>query len=142
MELLIKNVEIIDCNSRFQGDIYINEGIIKEIGINLDKKCQVIHGNNKILMPSFVDLHCHFRDPGFTIKEDLKSGSMAALHGGYTTVNLMANTNPRCSDMDTFYNVMNRRSEEHTSELQSRQYLVCRLLLEKKNNSPRCTRGC
>src|SRR3712207_7755538 len=115
MELLIKNVEIIDCNSRFQGDIYINEGIIKEIGINLDKKCQVIHGNNKILMPSFVDLHCHFRDPGFTIKEDLKSGSMAALHGGYTTVNL--------------------RSEEHTSELQSRQYLVCRLLLETKKTT-------
>lgn len=108
MELLIKNVDIVDCNSKFHGDVYINEGIIQEIGINLDKKCQVIQGNNKTLMPSFVDLHCHFRDPGFTVKEDLKSGSMAALHGGYTTVNLMANTNPRCSDMNTFYNVMNR----------------------------------
>lgn len=47
-----------------------------------------------VLMPAFVDLHAHFRDPGYTRKEDLESGSRAAAAGGYGTVVLMANTDP------------------------------------------------
>src|SRR3712207_7003379 len=60
------------------------------------------------VLPGVIDTQVHFREPGLTHKEDLESGSRAAVLGGV-------------------------RSEEHTSELQSRQYLVCRLLLEKKN---------
>lgn len=48
-------------------------------------------------MPSFIDTHAHFRDPGLTWKEDIETGSRAALKGGYTGVCLMANTNPICS---------------------------------------------
>ncbi|MCD1655660.1 dihydroorotase [Treponema zuelzerae] len=51
-----------------------------------------------VLMPAFVDLHAHFRDPGFTHKEDLLSASRAAAAGGYGTVVLMANTDPVISD--------------------------------------------
>ncbi|MCL2831597.1 MAG: dihydroorotase [Treponema sp.] len=47
-----------------------------------------------VLMPAFIDLHAHFRDPGFPLKENLESASLAAAAGGYTTVVCMANTNP------------------------------------------------
>src|SRR5574344_617176 len=46
------------------------------------------------VMPSFIDMHAHFRDPGFTLKEDMESGCKAAAAGGYGTVVLMPNTNP------------------------------------------------
>src|SRR3712207_5631874 len=119
MELLIKGARIVDFSEDFIGDVYIKNGIIQEIGLNLKKDCKYIDGEGKVLMPSFIDLHVHFREPGYDYKEDILTGSKAAVRGGYTVVNLMANTKPV-------------RSEEHTFELQSRQYLVCRLLLEKK----------
>ena len=62
-------------------------------------------------MPSFVDTHAHFRDPGFTYKEDIESGSKAAVRGGYTGVNLMANTKPVCSTMETVNYVLKKGRE-------------------------------
>ena len=94
MELLIKNVSIVDNNQSFFGDVYIKGGIISQLGYNLNHNCHTIDGGGNTLLPAFTDLHAHFREPGFTYKEDILSGSLAALKGGYTTVNLMANTNP------------------------------------------------
>lgn len=111
MELLIKEVRIIDAEQDLFGDVYIKDGQIEEIGSNLDIDCEKIMGEGKILLPSFIDLHCHFRDPGLTYKEDLLSGSMAALRGGYTAVNLMANTNPICSTMDTVEYILSKSRE-------------------------------
>lgn len=108
MELLIKNVRVVDFAHDFQGDVYIYKGKIFEIGKCLEKDCQVLDGKGKTLMPAFVDLHAHFRDPGFTYKEDIATGSKAAVRGGYTTVNLMGNTKPVCSSMDTFNYVMDK----------------------------------
>lgn len=58
----------------------------------------ILDAEGAVLMPSFIDLHAHFRDPGLTAKEDLETASRAACAGGYGTVVLMANTNPVCSD--------------------------------------------
>lgn len=111
MELLIKNARVVDCSQDFIGDVYINRGIIYEIGKKLEKDCEVIDGEGYILAPSFVDLHSHFREPGYTYKEDLLSGSKAATRGGYTAVNLMANTKPVCSSMDTINMVLKKARE-------------------------------
>lgn len=100
MELLIKQVRIVDSSQDFFGDVYIKDGIIEELGHNLTKDCEILNGKGKVLMPSFIDLHCHFREPGFTHKEDLETGSKAAVKGGYTVVNLMGNTKPVASNMD------------------------------------------
>lgn len=100
MELLIKNGTVVDFSKSFNGDIYIRDGIIEEIGTNLKKSCETIDAKGKTVMPAFIDLHSHFRDPGLTYKEDIESGSKAAVRGGYTTVNLMGNTKPVCSNMD------------------------------------------
>lgn len=111
MEVLIKNVNIIDSAQNFYGDVYIYAGKVFEIGKAISKDCEVIDGKGKVLLPSFVDLHAHFRDPGFTNKEDIVSGSKAAVRGGYTAVNLMANTNPVCSDMDTVNYVIEKSKQ-------------------------------
>ncbi len=112
MELLIKNARIIDVTQDFQGDIYIKDGIIKEIGKDLAKdNAKVLNCNGKILMPAFIDTHAHFRDPGLTWKEDIETGSKAALKGGYTGVCLMANTKPICSSKETLEYVRNKSKE-------------------------------
>ena len=111
MELLIKNARVVDCSQDFKGDVYINRGIIYEIGKNLEKDCEVIDGEGYVLVPSFVDLHSHFREPGYTYKEDILSGSRAAVRGGYTTINLMANTKPVCSHMETINMVLKKARE-------------------------------
>lgn len=107
---LIKNAIIVDKDSNFKGDILIEDGLIKEIAekIENDKNYEVIDAKGKVVMPAFVDLHVHFRDPGFTHKEDLETGSKSALRGGYTTVNLMANTKPICDSEEKHNDIVTR----------------------------------
>ncbi|MEG1257060.1 dihydroorotase [Clostridium sp.] len=111
MEICIKNGTVVDWSGTFVGDIYIKDGVICEIGRNLIKDCETIDANENIVMPGFVDLHVHFRDPGYTYKEDIESGSKAAVKGGYVMVNLMANTNPVCSTMETVNYVVKKGKE-------------------------------
>lgn len=111
MSLLIKNCRIVDETKDMKGDIYIKDGKIVYYGKSIDIDCKTIDGTSLLAMPSFIDMHAHFRDPGYTYKEDLYTGSMAALKGGYTFVNLMANTNPICSTMDIVEYVLNKSYE-------------------------------
>ncbi|MDV4151711.1 dihydroorotase [Clostridium sp. AL.422] len=112
MDLLIKNARIVDCSQDFIGDVYIEKGIIKEVGldINIDD-IETINAKGFVLMPSFIDTHAHFREPGLTYKEDIETGSRAALRGGYTGVCLMANTQPICSSKEVLQIVRNREKE-------------------------------
>lgn len=57
----------------------------------------IVDAGGRTVLPAFVDLHVHWRTPGFEYKEDIATGSAAAAAGGYTFVNLMPNTNPVCS---------------------------------------------
>ena len=94
MRIVLKNGQrIVEGNQLEQIDIAIEKGIITEIGRNLtgDKQIDL---NKKLLTPGLVDVHVHFREPGFTDKETIKTGSQAAARGGYTTVCAMPNTNP------------------------------------------------
>jgi len=101
MELLIKGAHLIDGHHAFNRDIYMKDDKIEEIGEDLEYDCHWVDADGLVLLPAFVDIHAHFRDPGFTHKEDLMTGGMAALKGGFTFVNLMGNTNPVCSNMET-----------------------------------------
>ena len=101
MELLIKGAHLIDGHHAFNRDIYMKDGKIEEIGEDLEYDCHWVDADGLVLLPAFVDIHAHFRDPGFTHKEDLMTGGMAALKGGFTFVNLMGNTDPVCSNMET-----------------------------------------
>lgn len=112
MDLLIKNANMIDAYESFFGDILIKDGIITEIGKEINKEgIDIIDAKGLTLMPSFIDTHAHFRDPGLTYKEDMESGSRAAAKGGYTGVCLMGNTNPICSTKEVVEYVRNKAKE-------------------------------
>lgn len=66
-----------------------------------EKNVQVIDASGLIVAPGLVDVHVHFRDPGFTYKEDIETGASAAARGGFTTVVCMANTKPAVDNIDT-----------------------------------------
>lgn len=101
MKLLIRKARLIKRDpERFETlDVLISERKIKEIGQNiLAPEASVINAHGKILVPGLVDVHVHFREPGQEYKEDLRTGSLAAAAGGFTTVIAEPNTIP---PMDT-----------------------------------------
>ena len=78
-----------------RADLRIKDGKIQQIGIlQPDDSEEVIDIAGKILLPGFVDVHVHFREPGFGYKETIESGSKAAAAGGYTAVCTMPNLAP------------------------------------------------
>lgn len=96
-KVLIKNGLVIDPSQNLEkvADIYVVDGKIAEIGEKLEYSCDtVINAEGHWVTPGFVELHAHFREPGFEHKEDIASGSRAAVKGGYTTVCVMPNTSP------------------------------------------------
>ncbi len=117
--LLIKNGYLIDPQSGRKGiyDILINKdkivkiaSFIMEIDLTEEERedLQIIYADNMMIAPGLVDVHVHFRDPGFTYKEDIFTGAQAAAKGGFTTIVLMANTKPVVDNLDTLKYVVNR----------------------------------
>ncbi|MEE0965687.1 MAG: dihydroorotase [Bacilli bacterium] len=99
--LKIKNIHVIDpLNNRDEiTDIYIDDnGCI----CNEGNVTEEVDGTGKIAYPGFVDIHVHFRDPGQTYKEDLYTGSNAAIAGGYSYVVCMANTVPVIDNVELY----------------------------------------
>lgn len=110
--MLFKNIRIVDDTQDFIGDVRVESGKIVEIGHGLsDEEEYDYAGTSCALLPAFTDLHVHFRDPGLTYKEDVVTGSHAAVRGGYTAVNLMPNTKPVCSSLEQAQDVERRVAE-------------------------------
>ena len=114
--LLIKNGYMIDPKSGKDGnyDILTEKDRILKIGKNLEPpagRCKVIDAEGLLVAPGLVDVHVHFREPGFTQKEDIITGAAAAAKGGFTSVVLMANTKPAVDNRETLEYVLNRGRE-------------------------------
>ncbi len=112
---LIQGGTIVDPQSgtMYQKDILIKDGKIAEIAENIDisgcgEKVQIIDASGKKIGPGLVDVHVHFRDPGFTYKEDIETGAVAAAAGGFTAVVLMANTKPAVDNEETLSYVIGK----------------------------------
>lgn len=75
-------------------DVLVADGQIAEIGQDLRADAEVVEAHGHVLLPGFVDLHTHLREPGREYAEDIETGSAAAALGGYTAVFAMANTDP------------------------------------------------
>ncbi len=111
--LLIRNGYMIDPKSGLEGkyDLLIQAGRIKKIGKELtsaEKDCQILDAEGLLVAPGLVDVHVHFRDPGFPDKEDILTGARAAAKGGFTTVVMMGNTNPPIDNTDTLQYVLDK----------------------------------
>ena len=96
MKQLIKNATIFYDSKFVKKDILINQGIIAEISDSLAQECAdvVYDFKNCYVFPGFTDVHVHLREPGFSYKETIKTGTMASARGGYTSVCSMPNLNP------------------------------------------------
>ena len=111
MSLMIKGGRVLDpaTNTDQIADIYIEDGSVKKIGKKLkDHADEVIDATGKYVMPGFVDLHVHLRDPGQTEKETVETGAAAAAKGGYTTIMAMPNTKPVIDNPDVLSYVLNK----------------------------------
>ena len=115
--MIIKNGRIIDPANNLDaiGDILIKDGIITNVIIkdNMSDIAdisdeEIIDATGLVVMPGFIDVHSHFRDPGFEYKEDIFTGAKAAAAGGYTTVVLMCNTKPTVDNPETLDYVLNK----------------------------------
>lgn len=99
MSLLVKNARLMDPAQKLDepGSLWVVDGKVAAIGQVADVQAQnaeVIDAKGSLLLPGFIDLHVHFREPGQTAKENIETGSRAAVAGGFTSVCAMANTKP------------------------------------------------
>lgn len=95
MTILLKNAKIIEKENQLRlVNVFIQDKKIRAIDNKEYKADKVIDLKGKLLMPGLVDVHVHLREPGFTDKETIKTGTKAAAKGGFTTICAMPNTNP------------------------------------------------
>ena len=107
--ILFKNVRIVDAGTDTVGDVLVKDGVIAKVGNVSEAADRVIEGNGKlVVMPSLFDMHVHFRDPGFTHKEDVLTGCAAALAGGVSGVVCMPNTKPPIDSRETVDYIVNK----------------------------------
>lgn len=103
MNLLFKNIRIVSPgdNLNIKSDLLIIDGVISKIQNDISiwdyENVEIVEGSELTCVPGFFDMHVHFREPGQTEKEDLESGSKAAMNGGFTGVLCMPNTKPPLS---------------------------------------------
>lgn len=105
MKTLIKNIQFLEKdNDLTPGALWLEAGKIKALGESFPEELfdEIIDGKNALASAGFVDVHVHLREPGFTYKETIATGSKAAAHGGYTTICAMPNLNPVPDNLEKF----------------------------------------
>lgn len=98
MAFLLKGAQVVDPQAGLDDvrDVLIDGDSIAEVAESIEapEGAEFIDASGKYLVPGLVDMHVHFRDPGFEYKETIETGSRAATHGGFTDVATMPNTDP------------------------------------------------
>ncbi|MGX7109364.1 dihydroorotase [Facklamia miroungae] len=116
--LLIKNVRMLNHQGGFQPvEILIKEQRICAIGIDLlnelsHEELKIFDGQGGLITPGLVDLHVHFRQPGFEGKETIQTGTQAAARGGFTQVCAMPNLNPVPDNLEDFTDLIKLNQQE------------------------------
>lgn len=111
MTLMIRGGRVLDPATATDRilDVYVEDGAVKRIGEGLKEQAQeTIDASGMYVMPGFVDMHVHLRDPGQTDKESIETGAAAAAKGGYTSIVAMPNTKPVVDNSDVLSYVLNK----------------------------------
>ena len=114
-KILIKGGRVISPAQQLDDtcDVLIEKGKIAAIGKDLDAQgAEVIDADGKIVTPGLVDIHVHLRDPGLEYKEDIASGTLSAVTGGFTSIACMPNTNPVNDNLSVTNYILNKVKEE------------------------------
>lgn len=118
MNLFFRGIRIVSpldqCDGYF--NLWIRNGTIEYIGLEepskiIETEPEVLDGKDLCAMPGFFDMHVHFREPGQTHKEDIKSGAEAAVNGGFTGVVCMPNTLPPIDNEELLRNLQQKRTD-------------------------------
>lgn len=116
MSILIKGGRVIDPSQKLDGvmDVLVENGVIKEIGTGLTAPAgaETIDATGKYVVPGLIDMHVHLRDPGLEYKEDIISGTKAAVAGGFTSVCCMPNTKPAIDNKAIASYIINKARTE------------------------------
>lgn len=115
VEILIKGGRVIDVGQKIDDtlDILVKNGKIAKIGKNIRAAgAKVIDAGGKIVCPGFIDIHSHLREPGYEYKETIKTASLSALRGGFTTIFSMPNTRPCCDNASVVEFIINKAKKE------------------------------
>jgi len=123
MRILIKGGKVID-PGRYEGiaDILIENGKIVEICPNLEPRTsdlepRIIDASGKIVVPGLIDMHVHLREPGHEYKETIESGCRAAVHGGFTAICPMPNTDPVNDNAAITAYILKKAQEANTARV-------------------------
>ena len=111
MTILIKNGRVINPATGTDEtlDVLVENGVVTRTEKSIKEKCdRVIDAKGCFVMPGFIDMHVHLRDPGFEQKETIETGARAAVHGGFTTILAMPNTKPVVDNPDVVNYVHNK----------------------------------
>lgn len=111
MTILIKNGRVINPATGMDevADVLVENGVVSKIQKNIDTKAErKVDAKGCYVMPGFIDMHVHLRDPGFEQKETIETGCRAAAHGGFTTILAMPNTKPVVDNPDVVNYVHNK----------------------------------
>ena len=115
MKMLIKNGYVLDPKSHIEGfyDILIEHDTIVEVAPDISVEAdQILDAQGRYVMPGFIDLHVHLREPGFEYKETIQSGAMAAAKGGFTSICPMPNTKPSTDCAEIVQYILHKGKEE------------------------------
>lgn len=111
MSVLIKNGRVLNpaTNTDEVMDVFVENGVVTKLEKDIQAEAErVIDAKGCYVMPGFIDLHVHLRDPGLEHKETIETGCQAAAHGGYTTIFAMPNTKPVADNPDVISYVHNK----------------------------------
>jgi dihydroorotase len=112
MKTLIQNGNVVLRDGVKKCDILVENGTIKSVATKINEKADtVIDATGKHIFPGLIDMHVHLREPGFEGKEDIESGSKAAVAGGFTQVCCMPNTDPVCDNAVVVTYILHRAHE-------------------------------
>ena len=113
MEYLLKNAVVMMDGTMTKGDVFVRGGRVVSVGAAVSApSAQVFDfSSNVVVLPGFVDVHVHLREPGFSYKETMETGTAAAARGGYTTVCAMPNLNPVPDSLDNLKVQLSRIAE-------------------------------
>ena len=124
--ILIQNGRVVDSVNQIDDimDVLIDGKTILKVGKKIDlseydKNIEIIDATGLVVAPGLVDAHVHFRDPGFTYKEDIETGAKAAAKGGFTMVVCMANTKPAVDNIETLQYIQEKAEKTGIHILQA-----------------------
>lgn len=114
MNLLIKGAHVVDPATKKDGvlDVLIEDGKITRTGPSLESSgTELLNAKGLHLFPGFIDLHTHFREPGYEAKETIQTGAQAALKGGFVASVSMPNTLPSCDQQSVVENIFRKAKD-------------------------------